>query len=144
MTRFQKAHTALVILALSLFVLATGCGDGGPPRAAVEGTVSFDGAPVDGGRIMFIPTDKKGVPANAEITAGKYALPEAKGPSIGTHKVEIVWYKKTGREIDNPSDPGNKMEEKEQLLPKKYNKNSAMREEVKAGKNKFDYKLESR
>ena len=126
------------MLALSACLLA-GCG-GGSSRPAVQGTVTFDGAPVDGGKIMFIATDSKGINANANIVAGKYALAAGKGPSVGAHKVEIVWYKKTGKQVVG-SDPPNKIDETIQVIPEKYNAKSSVTEQIKAGANTLNYEL---
>lgn len=134
--------SAGVLLVLSLFLVA-GCGDG-KSRATVQGSVTLDGAPIDGGRIMFIAADKKkGANAVADIVAGKYAVPLAKGPSIGTHRVEILWYKKTGRQKVG-SDPPNLVDETEQVIPTQYNTKSGVNEEIKSGANTFNYDLKSK
>jgi hypothetical protein len=119
----------------------TGCGDSG--RAGVQGSITLDGAPVDGGRIMFIPTDPKGHNAYGDIKEGKYEVVADKGPSLGTHKVEILWFKKTGKKVVG-SDPPNLVEEKIQLIPEKYNKKSSVKEEIKPGMNTFNYDLKKK
>ncbi len=132
------------VLLVSSLLLATGCGDSGPPRAGAEGTVTFDGAPIDGGRIMFIAADKKGgANAHADIKDGKYALPIGKGPSPGGHRVEIVWFKKTGKQIVG-SDPPNLVDEKIQVLPKNYNTASTLSADIKSGKNTVNFDLKAR
>jgi hypothetical protein len=131
------------LLVLSLFLVA-GCGDG-ISRATVQGTVTLDGQPIDGGRIMFIAVEKKsGANAVADIKDGKYAVPAPKGPSIGTHKVEIIWLKKTGKEVVSSSDPPNMVAETIQVIPKQYNANSGVKEEIKSGANTFNYDLKSK
>lgn len=131
--------SACVMLFFSL-LLVTGCG--GPTRATVQGTVTLDSKNVDGGRIMFIATDKNGANAHADIQDGKYSLEAINGPSVGTHRVEIVWYKKTGKQIVG-SDPPAKVDEKIQVVPKQYNAKSAVKEEIKPGANMFNYDLKS-
>jgi len=131
---------ARVLVALSSFV-STGCAASG--RAGVQGNVTLDGAPVDGGRIMFIPVDSKGRNAYADIKEGRYELAVDQGPSLGTHKVEILWFKKTGKKVVG-SDPPNLVEEKIQLIPEKYNTKSLVKEEIKPGMNTFNYDLKKR
>jgi hypothetical protein len=125
-----------VLVALSSFVM-TGCGDSN--RAGVQGNVTLDGAPVDGGRIMFIAPDAKGN-AHADIKEGKYELAAGQGPSLGTYRIEIYWYKKTGKKVVG-NDPPNLVDEKIQLIPKKYNTKSSVKEEIKPGMNTFNYDL---
>jgi hypothetical protein len=134
------SRLAGLLVTLSSFAM-TGCGDSS--RAGVQGTVTLDGAPVDGGRIMFIPTDSKGHNAYADIKEGKYEVAADKGPSLGTHKVEILWYKKTGKKVVG-SDPPNLVEEKVQLIPEKYNTKSSVKEEIKPGMNTINYDLKKR
>ena len=69
------------LLALLLPGFLTGCGGG----ARIEGTVNFDGQPVDGGTITFIPTagSGKGTNAGGQIIGGKYSI-DAPGLSPGS------------------------------------------------------------
>jgi len=133
------SRLAGVLVALSSFALS-GCGDSG--RAGVQGNVTLDGAPVDGGKIMFIAADAKGN-AHADIKEGKYELATGQGPTLGTYRIEIYWYKKTGKKVVG-SDPPNLVEEKVQLIPAKYNTKSPVKEEIKPGMNTFNYDLKKK
>jgi hypothetical protein len=129
------AHAPMVLLAVAL--LCTGCGDG-TTRVPVQGTVNLNGAPVDGGKIMFIPKDKDdriGF-ANAPIQNGKFTIEP--GPSLGNHRVEIVWYKKTGKQVASSDLP---VDEKIQVVPDIYNERSTLSVEVKAGMEPLKYDL---
>jgi hypothetical protein len=65
--------------------LAAGCGS----AAGVSGEVTYDGQPVEDGRITFLPADGKGPSVGAPITGGKYTLDGiAPGPKVV--KVEAV------------------------------------------------------
>src|SRR5262245_20523543 len=80
-------------------------------RPAAQGSVTLDGAPVDGGSIAFIPVgageqqQRVGVP----IVDGRYTIPADKRLAPGKYRVEIYWPKKTGRKVPIPDDPPNQM-----------------------------------
>jgi hypothetical protein len=139
-TQLKYSLVAGLFIALSSLVV-TGCGESG--RSGVQGTVNLDGKPVDGGRISFIPPDPKGVYAHADIKEGKYELDARQGPGLGTCRVVIVWYKKTGKKVVG-SDPPNLVEETKQVIPDKYNDKSSLKEEIKPGMNTFNYELKTR
>ncbi len=136
-TNFRLLSASL-LLAVSL-ILTAGCG-GGPTRASVEGTVTYEGAPVDGGEISFIALDAKGFNADAEIKDGKYSIAAAKGPALGNQRVRILWAKKTGKQVVG-SDPPNMVDETIQVIPSKYNNPSILTADIKSGKNTFNFEL---
>jgi hypothetical protein len=130
------------VLILVSCLVAAGCGG---KRASVGGTVTYDGQPVDGGRIFFIPQgDPKGRPAvHATIEQGKYYLSASQGPEFGRHRVEIVWHKKPGgKPLGKPGDPGFSTDDLVQTLPAVYNAKSTLAVNVEPGSNTFDYALE--
>jgi len=125
-------------LAATCLLLAAGCG--GAPRGAVNGKVTLDGKPVDGGTISFIPeTAEQGKPAWTDIVAGEYLLDASSGPAVGPNRVEIRWLRKTGRK--SPYDPH--LDEMREAVPDRYNTSSTLEEDVKPGKNVFDFELTS-
>jgi hypothetical protein len=132
---------ALLAVALPAVIL-TGCSG-----TSVSGNVTLDGAPVDGGVILFLP--QTGSPAalksaNGPIVGGKYSLEGAKAPQPGKYRVQIEWKKKTGQQIPVPGDPGNTTEETVQMVPPMYNQQSTLEADVKGGANTFNYDLKSR
>jgi hypothetical protein len=135
LSRYRLGLTALAVGLLAL----SGCSG----RPAVEGTVTFNKEPVDGGVISFVPSTGSANEGrvSADIVQGKFTLPSGHGPKPGTYKVEIVWNKKTGRQIDTPGDVGVKMDEKVQVIPDKYNKKTTETAEIKSSGNKFDFNL---
>ena len=139
---FRAARRIPVIgLALLSVLAAAGCTG---KRASVAGAVTYDGQPVDGGRIFFIPQgDPVGRPAvHATIEQGKYYLPAAQGPELGKHRVEIVWHKKPGgKPLGKPGDPGFTTDDLVQTLPAVYNSKSTLSADVQPRSNTFDFAL---
>jgi hypothetical protein len=146
MASLHRSNRLLALLALACsLALLVGCGSGGP---SAEGTVTFNGAPVDGGKIIFVPSGGAGPvkvrPASADIKDGKYFVDDLHNLTPGPYRVEIFWKQKTGKKVVNRSDPPNKIDETRQVIPPKYNKASRATVEVKPGANKFDYTLTSK
>jgi hypothetical protein len=132
---------------LGLALLACGlvCGCAGK-RAAVQGTVTFKGQPIDGGRIFFLPQgDPVGRPAaNAIIKQGKYYLSSSEGPELGRHRVEIVWHQKPGKPGQTPAEPGLITDDMVQIIPAAYNSKTTLFVDVERGTNKFNFTLKER
>lgn len=77
--------------AAAIIFVTSGCGSGdGLPRVPVGGSVAVDGAPLKSGVVRFIPVGQTTGPAAvATVKQGKFDLPQAEGPVVGTHRVEI-------------------------------------------------------
>jgi hypothetical protein len=140
MGRFTSSASA-ALAAGALFVL-TGCSNSSAPM--LEGTVTLDSAPVDGGRIAFFPdtTDKREIQAgsaHADIVGGKYAL-EGKNLPRGTYRVEIYWWKKTGKKVPSSDLP---VDEKIQLVPEEYNTFSSLKAEIGSGTTTKNFDLKT-
>ena len=152
MARRREAKAMLVTVAASVSVLIGGCGDSGDAleHARVSGTVTFDGKPIPEGDIIFLPMGQtKGPSAAGKIVQGRYQIHE-KGPVVGTHRVVIHAYRKTGRKIPNstPPAPGAVREEmineKIPYIPAQYNAKSTLSAEIRTGDNQRDFELTSR
>lgn len=72
------------------WLLSVGCGDGGPPRHALRGTVTVDGRPVPFGWMVFSP--REGPAASANIENGEYSTPPGFGAIGGVHTIELIAY----------------------------------------------------
>jgi hypothetical protein len=118
---------------------AAACSDG-RPMGTVSGTVSVDGKPAEKGAITFIPTDGQAPTAGGEIKAGRYT---ARVP-LGKAKVEVRVPKVVGRKkiYDTPDSPVQDV--LDEVLPKKYNDETTLLLEVKAGRNRKDWELKSK
>jgi hypothetical protein len=127
-------HAALLGLAVvGLAVVGCGGGAGTVPRGAVEGTVTLGGTPLADGVIRFLPTDgTTGPMVETEIRNGAFSLPKATGPCVGTQRVEIVSFRKTGKKIVNE---GVESEEIVQVVPERYNTASELTVMITAGAN---------
>lgn len=72
-------------LALLFFMAApaSGCGE----ATRVGGTVTYEGKPVENGRIVFLPADGQGPSAGGEIVGGQY---EVRNLTPGRKTVQIT------------------------------------------------------
>lgn len=125
---------------MCLAVMLAGCGGGGgdgPDLNTVKGTVTFNGTPVENGRILFRMTggDMKGY--SAEITNGSYnAQVEA-----GEVKVEITATRDTGK-VDDMGGTSTPVPIMEMYIPPRYNSATELTKTVESGSNSFDFALE--
>ena len=122
-----------ITLAIIAFCIA-GCGTGdGVQRGAVDGSVTFEGAPLADGLIRFVPSGSTtGAMVEAKIVAGAFTLSESVGPCVGTQRVEIYSFQKTGKVLKNE---GMESEEILQVIPKQYNSESILTADIAAGTN---------
>jgi hypothetical protein len=152
MTYWKMSRCRLSFRILATVALAGPAGCGGPednlPRQAVSGKVSFEGQPVAKGSIQFVPTSQEqATGVGAMIDGGSYSIARAQGPVPGLYRVMI-----------NASDPATASaagaEGKAELLgsgpvritkdliPRKYNIDTKLTADVKAGEaNNFDFDL---
>lgn len=132
---------------VGLLLCCCGCGpSGGIPRATVSGRVTLDGVAVTEGMIIFTPSGvTKGPVAGGAIQNGLYTIDDAKGPVVGTNRVELRASKITGRKIPMPMAPSGVMtDEIVEAFPDRYNVQSTLVAEIKPGNNVVDYELTSR
>jgi hypothetical protein len=129
-----------------VFVVLAGCGGDSFERGTVRGQVTFQGKSIEQGVIQFSPVgDTKGRLCGADIVAGKYEINE-NGPAVGTHRVEIQEFRKTGRkvpdllgDVSNPNRP--LIDEVVPVLPAKYNVESTLTAEIEPNENVKDFDL---
>ena len=133
------------LLLIVIFLALSGCGgDSGPDRVILTGTVSYQGQPIEKGVIRFIPSaGTKGPTSGAVIIDGAYEAKARGGVPVGTQRVEIRANRPTGepkpkdkQHLDIFPDP------QEQYLPKRYNDESELTLEVKAGEKTHNFDLE--
>lgn len=126
----RRGSCLLFVLLLAL----SGCSSGdGIRRGAVQGTVSLAGTPITDGLIRFIPTGgTTGAMVDTPIKAGSFALLQSAGPCVGTQRVEIFAFLKTGKMV---VEDGEEMEEIKQLVPSRYNTRSELTVTILEGDN---------
>jgi len=124
------------------FVLAAviGCSGGiTSDFGLVTGTVTMAGKPLEGAEVVFSPPS--GRPSmGLTDSSGKYELTyirDTKGAVPGTHKVRITTRPESV--ADDYSGPAFK-----EPIPAKYNTDTTLTADVKAGENTFNFELESR
>jgi hypothetical protein len=124
--RTQRRRLVLLLGA----ILIAGCGDPNA-RQAVSGTVSWNGQPLDQGRIYFAPITQGVSEAGATIENGKYSIPRDLGLVPGTYKVSVFSYDRTGAKVQSeeiPGDPG--ASQFKERIPRKYNVETTLKAEV--------------
>ena len=141
----------LIVVGISIF-FQSGCGGGGdqPELGQVTGTVTLDGKPLSGIAVVFQPDS--GRPARGVTDAeGKYELTyirQTKGTKVGPNRVEIAPSEDgEAEEAENEGEESQPVAQRPKLgkptIPARYNVRSELKADVKAGKNTFDFKLES-
>ena len=137
-------------LVVGMFVVLpsafVGCGRTSD-RQALEGAVTLDGAPLAEGSITFRPMPgASGPTAGGRITEGKFSVSPRQGTFVGAFRVEIIATRKTGRKIiDTMWGEEHEVEQTEQFLPARYNRQSELTAEVtEAGPNRFEFDLTSK
>lgn len=126
--------------ALAMGGALAGCGGktyDGAQRFPLSGKVAVDGQPVPKGLISFLPQDKEGQVSGGPIVDGAYAIPEEKGATAGTYRVEIHWNKLTGKKTYFEGEAI--MDETVEGLPARYNTESELTVEVGDDKTTFDF-----
>jgi hypothetical protein len=134
-------QTFLCLSAAIAVAIISGCGRAEPSRAAVSGSVKFQGKSVEFGDVIFQPVEGewRRFYAQAPIRGGTYRL-ESPGAIIGTNRVEIHGYRQTGRQVLDVA--GKRPDEAVELtpdmvpfIPPEFNAGSTRTVEIKPGAN---------
>lgn len=144
-TRRTTPRPLLLALAAALVPLA-GCEPEGPVAMQVQGEVTYNGEPIEDGKITLTPTGQTpGGSVAGAIVNGRYDIPASEGPiAQGTYKVEISSLAKKGKALPNVVDPGGpSLAVFEELIPPAYNSQSTLTMTVSddSSKNEFDFAL---
>lgn len=91
----------LGLTGLALCSLLLGCGQKGPPRVAVMGTVSLDGELIPKGTVHFVPVDQPGELVAATVEDGIFQLPQDVGPLAGAARIDVQVHRDLGFDLDD-------------------------------------------
>lgn len=152
----SSAFRAAALLAGMGLIFVLGCGDdtGLGKRYPVSGKVTYDGKPVEKGRIDFVSTSG-GRAASGDIVNGEYTLTTATpkdGALPGSYKVTIASVEVDTSQMEAVAKGGQFHHDKtfakavasaKKLVPSKYAlaDTSGLTAEVKEQSNKFDFDL---
>jgi len=130
------------VLFTALFLTA-GCDRGDRPElGTVSGTVTLDGRPLPYALLEFQP-ERGRISYGCTDSVGRYRLIYIRnigGAKVGRHSVSIS----TLRQAEASGPDGKPIPASPELVPKKYNTETTLRAEVKAGNNTFDFALQSK
>ncbi|MEX2308073.1 MAG: carboxypeptidase-like regulatory domain-containing protein [Pirellulales bacterium] len=123
-------HVLKIALILLVGIIA-GCGESGPQVAPVSGRVTLDGQPLVNADVAFQPDGAHRASVGRTDANGRYALVYKRGEPgaiVGPHTVRISV---SSEVVENPPS-----------IPARYDTESELRREVKAGENNvFDFDL---
>lgn len=119
---------------LAFACLLVGCSSNND--GIVKGSVTVDGKPAETGAISFFPLDEKSRTTGARIDAGKF---EAHVPP-GAQRVEV----RVPKVITPSKDPVLNPPVMAESLPAKYNSQSELKIDVKAGTNEQNFDLKTK
>ena len=153
--RFRRSWTAALSGAFVLLVVGCGDSSGLPPRYAVTGKVTYNGAPVPKGTVTFEPASPDGRHASGAITDGTYSLStlgDNDGAMPGDYKVVIIATELDLTEVAARSKGGaahhddafaKAVQNAKDLIPKMYSRSdtSGLTAKVEAKSNTIDFAL---
>lgn len=139
------------VLAIVVTIAISGCGgsDGNElPRAAVSGSVTLNGKPLQEGVIRFVPIEgTSGPKTSVSITEGRFSADADQGPVVGKHRIEIQSTDDGGYAMDDETVIQKLRESGIRRIdvvriPPQYNSHSTLTETVSAeGPNEFTFEL---
>lgn len=124
----------------AVFLATLGCGGAseGPVTYAVSGTATFDGEPIETGRITFRQTEPPRKAFSGEIVNGEYDLEAEEGAM----EVKIIASRPVPGKFDNSN--GTPEPVGEMYIPLKYNDRTELSATVTPdGENEFPFELKS-
>jgi hypothetical protein len=136
-------RAAAVLAAIGLAVFA-GCGSRSD-RLEINGSVTLDGAPLDGGSIRFTSLGPKQMASGATVQEGEFRIPQENGLAPGTYHVQISAPDLQAPPVMVAVGPGQSIPTQPERIPPQYNVDSKETVEVSAdGENHFVFDIVSR
>lgn len=124
----------------SIPVVIVGCGESGPAKYPVTGTVKYKGEPVKMGTISFRSLDGVHTAAGAVVN-GQYELTAESGLTPGKYMVAINYPDPSAPQPAADEAPGDPAIAARDFIPPKYNDMSELTAEIKAEDNVVDFDL---
>ncbi len=127
----RRSAGAVVLAALLITPLITGCGKSTDGRVAVGGEVTLDGQPLDRGTIEFHPKSAGGTMTGGTIANGAFTIAADQGPKPGSYEVR-VFAAGAGATVDPNEPPGPESQAKPaaERIPARFNVKSELTAEV--------------
>jgi hypothetical protein len=113
---------------LLLGLLISGCRKSGPELAPVSGRVTLNGKPLENADIVFQPDNGKSPALGRTDAEGRYELAYKRGVTGGPVGQNLVQIRVSRELVHNPP-----------RIAARFNSQSDLRREVKAGQNEFDF-----
>src|SRR2546423_11626348 len=113
---------------LLLGLLSGGCRKSGPELAPVSGHVTLNGKPLETGDVVFQPENGKSPALGRTDAEGRYELAYKRGVMGGPVGQNLVQIRVSRELVHNPPH-----------IAARFNSQSELRREVKAGQNEFDF-----
>tara|TARA_R110002111_G_scaffold257026_1_gene324909 strand:+ start:46683 stop:47072 length:390 start_codon:yes stop_codon:yes gene_type:complete len=129
MQRLRVYCNAFIYFGLVVSLTACGGGNETPDLGQVKGKITMDGAPLADASVTFLPEKVRAASAMTD-SEGNYELiyiRDEKGAAIGKHQVVV-----------------SKLKNEKETIPARYNSESELTGEVKAGPNEINFDLKSK
>ena len=128
--------TVPIWMLLAPVFLLVGCGPSTPEKHTVQGTVTFDGAAVAEGDIIFRDAAGQTRSYGGKILDGEFSFESSPGSKI----VEITAMREVPGEMDT-SNPGEEIPLRKQYIPAIYNTETTLTAEVAPQSGRIDFEL---
>lgn len=134
-------RVALLGTVIAVVPCTLGCVPATRPIAVAEGEVTIDAEPVDGGIISFVDPDTGTPIGGAAVIKGEYTVYPESSLAPGIYRVEIRWSRSTGETVEEPT-YGHSPYVFVEAIPQKFNDDSILTVELRAGPNTVHFHLE--
>lgn len=142
MSKVVLFHRVLFAALIFSSLILVGCNDSG--RLSLNGTVTFDGEPVEKGYVQFSPLPgTTGPTAGADVQDGAYEVASVRGLFEGSYRVDVQAWVRSGKvSIDPVTGEKTVGGDLKQILPSRYNKDSELTIDISGGQRTFDFNLD--
>jgi hypothetical protein len=145
MAKFTTFLKLVAVFVLAALPLALGCG--GSKQLPVSGTVKFDGKPLEGAAVGFVPRDQGSIGSGATNAQGEFTIESGNQQGLlpGSYRVTISKKITTGIDFKTERVSPGGIQVKS-LIPVIYGdpEKTPLSAEVQSGKIRFDFDLSSK